>query len=395
MTNLILLMNLKVGEQMNVFLRIDINIVAMILLGIIALMAYKRLDIEDYMNKMFLRNSVIILIELFFETLTCIINKRPELWLIPITNFLHICLYITGPVLTFSWLAFINSWVYPQRNHSKKKNFIIFIPVILNAILTLLSPIYKFVFYISSSNVYFRGRLYIVSAFIIYIYICYGFIIILKQRKKMVKEEFLPLFAFGFLPILGGLIQSQFYGILLMWSSAAFSLVIVYNLLQQRMIQLDNLTGTWTRGSFDYYISQRLEQKNNSGFGVIFVDIDGLKQINDQYGHFEGDQAIRTSIKLIRNGLKKTDIVARFGGDEFVVISDCKSQEDLFNTTKNIKKYFLEYNEEAGKKYKLDCSFGADIFDTNNSNIDQFLDHVDKLMYQNKQKKKDYIFHNK
>lgn len=378
---------------MEVYLRIDINIAAMILLGIILQMAYKRLDMQEKMNKTFLLTSLAIMIELLIETLTCIINNRPEEWLIPITTILHVCLFGTAPALTYLWLDFIKSWIFSENENRKKQNIIIFLPVIFNAILTLLSPFYGFVFSISSSNVYHRGNLFIVSITIIYSYLAYSIFLILKQRKKIVKEEFLPLFVFGSLPILGGVAQSLFYGILLMWSSAAFSLVIVYNFLQQRMIQLDNLTGTWTRGSFDYYISQRLEQKRKSGFGIIFIDIDGLKQINDQYGHTEGDCAIRTSIKLIRNGLKKTDIVARFGGDEFVVISDCKSKEELKDTTDNIRKYFNQYNEETGKKYKLDCSFGADMFDAKNNSIDQFLDHVDKLMYQNKQNKKSYMYH--
>lgn len=75
---------------MDVFLRVDINIMAMVLLGVVSINAYRRLDRQDLLNKVFLIVSLIIIIELFFETATCIINKRPEQWLIPISYF---CIY--------------------------------------------------------------------------------------------------------------------------------------------------------------------------------------------------------------------------------------------------------------------------------------------------------------
>lgn len=88
---------------------------------------------------------------------------------------------------------------------------------------------YNLVFFINSSNIYHRGPLFIISAGIIYFYLIYSFGLIFKQKKKIVKQEFLPLIIFGILPIIGGLLQTLFYGVLLMWSTCAFSLVIVYN----------------------------------------------------------------------------------------------------------------------------------------------------------------------
>lgn len=88
-----LFMKLKAGEPMSVFLRIDINIVAIVLLGTVVLIAYNRLDKQDKLNKVFLSTSLIILLETFFETITCIINGRPEQWLIPVSVFC-ICVYL-------------------------------------------------------------------------------------------------------------------------------------------------------------------------------------------------------------------------------------------------------------------------------------------------------------
>ncbi|ATW28767.1 GGDEF domain-containing protein [Candidatus Formimonas warabiya] len=377
---------------MSVFLRIDINIVAIVLLGTVVLIAYNRLDKQDKLNKVFLSTSLIILLETFFETITCIINGRPEQWLIPVSVFLHLCLFITAPILTYFWYIFISSWVVPSNAISGKKHILLLIPVVFNFIITVLSPMYNLVFFINSSNIYHRGPLFIISAGIIYFYLIYSFGLIFKQKKKIVKQEFLPLIIFGILPIIGGLLQTLFYGVLLMWSTCAFSLVIVYNFLQQRMIHLDYLTGAWTRGSFDYYISQRVKQKGNDKFGVVIIDLDGLKQINDEYGHFEGDCAIKTTVVLIKSALRKTDIVARFGGDEFIIILDCESQEGLEKTLERINFRFMQYNIGSKKKYKLEYSLGAEIFDSRYHSIEELLHHVDNLLYNNKKKKKSCAF---
>jgi diguanylate cyclase (GGDEF)-like protein len=373
---------------MRVFLRIDINIAAIILLGAVFLIALKSLDRKDELNKKFLRTSLIILVEIFFETMTCIINGNPGEWLIPVSVILHICLFVTAPVLAYSWYLFIHSWVIPDGSISKKQHLFMLIPIAVNFMLAVLSPVFGWVFYIGAANVYHRGSLFVLSSAITYFYLLFSLGLVFRQRKKVMKQEYIPLFVFGFLPIAGGILQTLFYGVLLMWSSTSFSLVIVYNFLQQRMIHLDALTGVWTRGSFYYFISHRIKYKTDEKFGIISVDLDGLKQINDRYGHFEGDCAIKATVHLIRTSLKKTDILARLGGDEFAIFIEGGSQDVLEKTIRHICLCLDDYNKGASKNYKLGCSFGADIFSADYKTVEQFLHHVDNLLYDNKKEKK-------
>ena len=194
--------------------------------------------------------------------------------------------------------------------------------------------------------------------------------------------------AFVILPSIGGLFQSLIYGILLMWSSCAFSLVLVYIFLQQRMIHLDSLTGAWTKGSLDFYMSRRSKQFSRESFGAILIDFDNLKEVNDKYGHIEGDCALKTFIEIIRNVLRKSDILVRIGGDEFIIIMDCDSNCILEKTIERINKSLAIYNDNSGKEYMLGCSSGSDVFSEKYNSIEQFLRHVDILMYDNKKLKK-------
>lgn len=205
---------------------------------------------------------------------------------------------------------------------------------------------------------------------------------------KIVREEYVPLLIFGILPVVGGFLQSAFYGILLMWSCAGFSLVVMYIFLQQRMVHIDDLTGAWTRGSFEYCISQRIRQKKDDVFGLIALDIDGLKVINDQYGHPEGDYVLKITVQLIKSVLNSTDIIARTGGDEFLILLDCKSNDKMNHTIKKIRSSLKHYNEATEKEYVLDCSIGAEIFHSDLEEIDQFMRRVDSLLYADKKLKK-------
>lgn len=376
---------------MGVFLRIDINLAAMIMLGIVCLIACKRLDMKDQLNKVFLISSILIILELLFESATCILNARPEPWAIPVSTILHICLFGAAPMLTYFWYLMLCHWIFPTEKICRRKLAVLLIPVAVNLIATLLSPLFGLIFYIDNDNIYHRGPLFPISVIIIYSYFIYTFVLILRQRKKVVREEFVPLLIVGILPVFGGLMQSLFYGLLLMWSCAGFSLVVVYIFLQQRMVHLDDLTGAWTRGTFEYCISQRAKQRRDDEFGLILLDVDGLKKINDEYGHLEGDYALKTFVQLIRGTLRKTDIIARTGGDEFLIILDCNSREQINQTISRIETTLRQHNESSKKDYLLDCSIGAELFHSGFRDIDQFMRHVDRLMYENKRIKKEEL----
>lgn len=375
---------------MDVFLRIDINLIAIVLLSVVLFIANKRLDKQDAINKTFLNVSMIIVLELFLETATCVINKRPELWLAPVSVFFHICLFLTGPVLTYYWFIFIRSMVTKGNPMKNGWNILLIVPVAVNAVITLLSPVYSLVFYISSTNVYHRGPFFNISAAMVYIYLLLGFALIFKNRRKIVRQEFLPLIILSILPTIGGIVQTLFYGTLLMWSCSAFSMIIVYIFLAERMIHLDYLTGTWSRHSFDFFISQRVKHNSSEKLGIIYVDIDDLKRINDEYGHGEGDFALKTVIRIIKTVIRRSDIIARLGGDEFAVVLNCEdgSQDMLEHTIRRIETALVTYNQESGKPYTLQCSFGADVFCPEACSIEQFMHSVDSMMYNSKKLKK-------
>jgi len=374
-------------NRMSVFLRVDINLMAILILGLIIVIAGKRLDMKDPLNAGFKNIAVAIIIQLFLETSTCVINKRPELWLIPLSYLLHVCLFSVSAVLTYYWYGLIRGFVRPERS-AVGIRVLFLLPLFANTLLSVLSPVTGSVFSIDSENVYHRGPLYLVSTALAYFYLAAALILIIKHRKGISREDLGLLGAFSALPFAGGILQTFVYGLLLTWSSVAFSLVIVYVFLENRMVHLDYLTGAWSRGSFDYYINQKIKKDGDKKFGFVFADIDGLKKINDTYGHKEGDCALKKAIDIMRSTIRKNDIIVRYGGDEFGIVFDCESAEVVDKTIERLETAFREYNMSSAKDYKLECSFGAGIYDGDFHSIEQFLHYVDAIMYEKKNLKK-------
>lgn len=369
---------------MAIFLRIDINLIAMLMLFMVFVIAFKRLDQKDLLNRAYLMTLVIVFVQLGIEALTCMINGRAELPFVITSNILHVILYTVAPLLTSSWYILVRQFVTARKRIPQNYLVVIFIPVIINAVLSLISPFTQLYFHIDQSGIYSRGSLFILAIVITYGYFIASIVHIFYHRHKLMLSELLLLFIFNLIPIIGAVLQSLFYGVLLAWSGAAFSLVIVYIYLQERLVHLDIMTGSWTRRSFDYYMEKRLKQKHVDPFGGIFFDIDHLKKINDTFGHAEGDYAITEIVSRIKGLIKSNEIIARLGGDEFIILTDENDSERLKELVKDIELSLSVFNENSSKPYQLSCSFGYGMYTEQFKSIDQFLRYIDHRMYQSK-----------
>lgn len=374
---------------MNLALRIDNNIIAVIISIIFLNNISSRIDKKEIQNKAFINIFVLNAFQVANETLTCIINRQPYTWLIPTSNFLHIFLYILGPFITYKWYVFASLWIKKDTEYKYKNDIYILIPLVINTLLVLLSPLLKLTFYIDEYNIYHRGSLFFIPASISYFYLLCGFILIYVNRKKINRIEFLPLLLFGVFPAICGLIQVLFYGFLLMWSSITYSLIILYFYLQQQMIHIDYLTGAWTRERFYNHLVNRIQQKKPKKFSIVFIDLDDFKAINDNFGHNEGDRALINVVHIIKDILSNDDIITRYGGDEFILLLNVESQKDVENIIRRISLAFDNYNMTSDAPYKLKFSYGYESYDFDTQmKADEYINHVDKLMYQNKNSKK-------
>ena len=165
--------------------------------------------------------------------------------------------------------------------------------------------------------------------------------------------------------------------------------------LQELSIK-DELTGLYNRrGIFSlstqhYTMAKRL-RKN---LMLIFIDLDGMKQINDLYGHQEGDIALKDTANILEKTFRETDIIARIGGDEFAVFGMVIEDKGLNIVTSRINekldKWLREYTKSSTKPYNLSFSKGFAFHDSQKPfSFDAMLSEADQNMYLQKQKKQD------
>ena len=121
----------------------------------------------------------------------------------------------------------------------------------------------------------------------------------------------------------------------------------------------------------------------------IMLDIDSFKKINDQYGHSAGDQALEFTADILKESCDKNDFIARYGGDEFLIISEIDHPSNMSSVIAEIHNNLEHFNERKIVPYTLSLSMGYDIFDCYSKDaIKEFLVRIDRLMYENKRSMK-------
>ncbi|MBN1410549.1 MAG: GGDEF domain-containing protein [Spirochaetales bacterium] len=165
-------------------------------------------------------------------------------------------------------------------------------------------------------------------------------------------------------------------------------------LIQTEEISLrDELTGLYNRRGLFLLGEKCFETAENNGeaLQIFYADMDGLKKINDSYGHDEGDKAIQTIAQILIKSFRAGDIIGRVGGDEFVVIAPNSQESDYKVIKKRIMTEIKAFNVNSKKQYVLSLSIGNSSLKHNvTKNLETLIRQADVKMYGEKTIKKSY-----
>jgi len=154
---------------------------------------------------------------------------------------------------------------------------------------------------------------------------------------------------------------------------------------------IDELTGLNNRRGFLALSEHHVKLANRSGmpFLVAFVDLDGLKKINDAFGHQEGNRALVEAANVLRDSCRRSDILSRIGGDEFAILIADVDKNCADVVLRRIQRKLDSCNANAGRRYALSLSVGIVVANVaEHADLEQLLHQADALMYAQKQKKK-------
>lgn len=146
----------------------------------------------------------------------------------------------------------------------------------------------------------------------------------------------------------------------------------------------DELTGLYNRRGFHELGGQqlRLADRSDRPMALIFADVNGLKRINDELGHEQGDQVIRDAASVLARVARSADLVARLGGDELVVLASGLTPENVPTFDARLLGAVAEHNATAQRPYRLSMSFGvAYRLPRSSRSLDELLAEADQAMY--------------
>jgi diguanylate cyclase (GGDEF)-like protein len=148
----------------------------------------------------------------------------------------------------------------------------------------------------------------------------------------------------------------------------------------------DTLTSLPNRHSFYEQLQQAIKfaERNSISFAVIFIDLDGFKPINDSLGHAAGDEVLKSVARRLKQTVRQGDVVARIGGDEFVIMLSGIDMTSLLSVVRKIIDTIAAPYTVIGKSVTLTSSAGIATYPDSGRTVDELVAHADAAMYRSK-----------
>lgn len=373
---------------MNLSYNLVLNIYSIMILVVICFHASRLIEKKFLQDKLYMSMLYSTILMLVIDILSRFDGKLETIY--PLINHIgNFLSFLLSPVLSSLWLAYVHFQVFREERKTRQLYYPLCVINTINAIMVILSQFYGWFYHIDSNNIYHRGQLFLVPAFITIVLMLVAFFITIINRNRLDNKHFYSLLFFAIPPFLSIILQIKFYGISLMLNSVVLSLLVTFLNIQNRNIYTDYLTGINNRKKLDAYLKKKISTSTkDKSFSAILIDLNDFKSINDKFGHDVGDNALETAAKLLKSCLRANDFIARYGGDEFCIVLDVSNRAELEGMILRIKNCIENYNESSSQSYELGFSIGYAVYDSySHMKAKEFQKQLDMLMYENKQTK--------
>ena len=296
-------------------------------------------------------------------------------------------IFILYAVFACLWVCYVEYKLFASVDRLRRICPIAALPAIGICVLSIVNLFCEVFFIIDAANHYLRRPLCILPFALALCYMTYGALVVFRYRKRSERYLFMTILVYVVPVCLGVVIQFLNYGISLVWVATSFGLTSMYVNLQHEDYYVDALTGLYNRRYlYDRiaHLKRRHSHRVTPHVSGVILDINNFKSINDNFGHLEGDAALRTAAKLLLAAVDGAGIVVRYGGDEFVIMLEDASQSVRAQVRNRIAGAFDEFNAGRSRPYQMTLAMGSAELDI--ADPEEFFTEMDRNMYENKRR---------
>ena len=366
-----------------------VNVAAVLIANLMALVVLSMV-VANCMWRLKQRNreSRVLLFLIVLSSVSCIadctgylIDGMPGCVVFVAQYAINTWIYAMNMIIGPLWLTFLATYLHVRLPQWVRSVSLALAVVFLGAlVVNLFVPI---AFTIDSANVYHREFLYpfyvgVSGAFLVGSLVVYS-----SARKQGGMLKFFPVWVFMIPAILGVSLQVMFYGVSTTWPFIAIAVSGVMSGLQNELIFRDKLTGLYNRFYLDD-LKSRVSERADARFSIVMMDLNNFKSINDTYGHAVGDKALIATGAALSDAVGTLGTVMRYAGDEFVALLNTQDEETVNACIARIHRNLELLNDRPDIPYRLSISAGSCPVDLSATTVDEALNRVDLLMYQDK-----------
>ena len=369
---------------MDIMVKIDILIFSFIMLAFLLVYYVINAPQKTPAKRMFIGIIVTLMLNTTLAALACIPNGIDEPWAISMNTWVHSLLLASAYLPVAAWFAYIDHKIFNNFDNIKKRGVFYLIPFYVAAMMVALNSVTGLMFTIEDGNVYTQQFGVVVVTVIMYLMVIALLYVAQRMKERINFKHIKVVFGFMLLPIAASILQVAVPGLSFLWPAFAFATFMAFLLLEKDAMLKDSLTKLNTRVALEARVKSKL--RRHEPFSLIMIDLDEFKQVNDMFGHKVGDDALMVVASILEDSVKRTDMVCRYGGDEFLILVESPRPHAARYIKDRVKARISAFNKKGVKPYMLAMSFGLKFYDHSAANIKHLLAEVDQLMYAEKDK---------